>query len=409
MIIKLKSNGHIFFIVFLLFIVACLTGCRDERPQEHVHTIEKVEEVAPTCSTTGTSEHYKCSECGHLFLDPDGNFELSESEIKLEIIDHDDLNTDGKCDYCLEELDYYYLEETNTYYIYNAKGLQEWAKTSYLNNNVELMADITLEEELIFKDDGGCEANLRIVKYKGVFNGNNHTISGLIMNFYEESYGGLFKHVDEGSVIKNLHLKDVVITGGGQTGGICGYIDGGSIINCSVSGSIKTSGVDLGGIAGMAYQSKIIACINYADLENTYGGTGGIVGQGFSEETIIIGCINVGSIKGVYAGGLTYRYFASSIAGSYSTGYIADSVDGSYGIGTTGEIEACYWSTANTNIDEANMYDKGIGRVDGVNLTWEEAMVEMNKVLASYNVNYRYELNTGSNSDILPLILKEVE
>lgn len=47
------------------------------------HTLEKVEMVAATESKEGVKEHYKCAECGKLFLDENGTTPATEADLKI--------------------------------------------------------------------------------------------------------------------------------------------------------------------------------------------------------------------------------------------------------------------------------------------------------------------------------------
>ncbi len=47
------------------------------------HTLEKVEKVAATESKEGVKEHYRCTECGDLFLDENGTIPATEDNLKI--------------------------------------------------------------------------------------------------------------------------------------------------------------------------------------------------------------------------------------------------------------------------------------------------------------------------------------
>lgn len=61
-------------------------GCNHTETQEipaKGHTLEKVEMVAATESKEGVKEHYKCAECGKLFLDENGTTPATEADLKI--------------------------------------------------------------------------------------------------------------------------------------------------------------------------------------------------------------------------------------------------------------------------------------------------------------------------------------
>lgn len=45
------------------------------------HSVEKVEKIDPTCTATGTEEHWKCTVCGALFADAEAKTEITDTTI----------------------------------------------------------------------------------------------------------------------------------------------------------------------------------------------------------------------------------------------------------------------------------------------------------------------------------------
>lgn len=60
--------------VLTLSLAACLTAC------SHKHTLTKVDAVEATCTATGNSEYYKCTDadCGKFFSDAEGTEEIEK-------------------------------------------------------------------------------------------------------------------------------------------------------------------------------------------------------------------------------------------------------------------------------------------------------------------------------------------
>ncbi len=61
-------------------------GCNHTETQDipaKGHTLEKVEKVAATESKEGVKEHYRCTECGDLFLDENGTTPATEDDLKI--------------------------------------------------------------------------------------------------------------------------------------------------------------------------------------------------------------------------------------------------------------------------------------------------------------------------------------
>lgn len=86
--------------------------------------------------------------------------------------------------------------------------------------------------------------------FKGIFSGNNHTITGVIVSG-SYKYAGLFGKVAEGAKISNLTLKNVQIDcGATYAGSVAGYSEG-TITNITVSEGNVVGKYAIGGIAGL--------------------------------------------------------------------------------------------------------------------------------------------------------------
>ena len=145
--------------------------------------------------------------------------------------------------------------------------------------------------------------------FTGVFNGNGHTISDMLVS--ECYYSGLFGRV-RGATIENVNIYNSSVVDGYMSGLVAGYIQNTNISNCTVvQSSIMESPQMAGGIVGYCRNesgetSNIINCIhNSATIfGDTY--TGGIVGASEGNGTLRIeGCTNYGEIIGhIMAGGI---------------------------------------------------------------------------------------------------------
>ena len=119
--------------------------------------------------------------------------------------------------------------------------------------------------------------------FKGTLDGNGKTLEASITG---DSNTGLFYALDGGTV-KNLTLAGSVTGSANYTGGIAGNIfaSGGSIEDCTVtavvSGSGSGSNVYVGGIAGIAYGGTIRRCTASGTVLSRSDGAkvGGIVGN----------------------------------------------------------------------------------------------------------------------------------
>ena len=168
---------------------------------------------------------------------------------------------------------------------------------------------------------GGDVGNLDETKcFKGDFKGNNHVISNLTINT-TEYFAGLFGYVYGGS-IDSVGLENCEVLGGTFVGGLAGRIDGGSITNSYVTGSVE-GWMNVGGLAGCVYNGSIT---------NSYA-TGSVTGDKY-----------VGGLVGdVTDASITNSYATSSVTGSVSVGglvgvaYFTPTLNGYYDSQKTGQ------------------------------------------------------------------------
>jgi hypothetical protein len=159
--------------------------------------------------------------------------------------------------------------------------------------------------------------------FSGVFDGQGVIIKNLNIN-NSTMYNGLFGYVT-GAIIKNIIMdSSCYIKGGGSTGGIVGYSDGGGkdspygIFNCVNYATIESSAARIGGIVG-CHHNIIEDCINYGNITGN-NNVGGIVGYGSGFR--IESCINYGNVTGMYGdskiGGIVGYSDAGVIKGNKS-------------------------------------------------------------------------------------------
>lgn len=70
---------------------------------EHVHNIQFVREIAPTCTESGYSAYYRCTECGSVFSDKNGEKETTLSKLILPPTGHTEILLPGKEATCEED------------------------------------------------------------------------------------------------------------------------------------------------------------------------------------------------------------------------------------------------------------------------------------------------------------------
>ena len=253
----------------------------------------------------------------------------------------------------------------NPYEIATADDLYEFAIKVNEGDNTAcavLTADITLIDTNWTPI--GNDSN----QYKGTFDGDGHTITGLSVDIQSDNtiYAGLFGFLGEGGTIKNLGLADSKITCSGNrvyAGGVCGW-NTGTIENCyntgDVSGTSEYGFVYAGGVCGLNDYGTIENCYNTGDVSGTseYGFVyaGGVCG--LNDYGTIENCYNTGDVSGTgtrtdasgHAGGVCGCNDYGTIENCYNTGEVSGTGTSTDGAGydggvcgrNTGTIENCY-------------------------------------------------------------------
>ncbi len=204
--------------------------------------------------------------------------------------------------------------------------------------------------------------------FRGTFDGNNKTITGLYID-QETDNVGLFGYVSNKAEIKDLTMKNckVVLKGRyvGFVGNFVGNANGGIISNCSAEGT-EVSGIScVGGIVGRVRGGGTVTITNCYNTGSVSGSetVGGIVGYVLGTATIT-NCYNEGSVSsgGNYAGGIvgnvnlrgvatiTNCYNAGSVNGYSNVGGIVGYVYGASTTAATATITNCY-NTGSVSID----------------------------------------------------------
>lgn len=134
-----------------------------------------------------------------------------------------------------------------------------------------------------------------IPTFSGTFNGNGHTVSGVIISG-SGSKLGFFRYIEKGAIVKDLNVTGNINPKGSACyiGGIAGE-NAGEIISSNYSGTVKGSSI-VGGIAGRCTDSGKIAYTSFVGVvvgENSVGGIAGF------NDGYIASCKNSGNINTV--------------------------------------------------------------------------------------------------------------
>lgn len=196
--------------------------------------------------------------------------------------------------------------------------------------------------------------------YTGIFEGQNHTISGVYFN-QEDSYDvGLFGR--NNGKIANAGILDSYFYGTSKVGGVCGNNYTGTITNCYNTGSVSGFGT-LGGVSGYNYTGRITNCYNTGNVSGSSGFVGGVSGD--NSKGTIINSYNAGSVSGLeYVGGVSGDNDTGSITDCYNIGSVSGSegnVGGVNGNNNGGTITNSY------NAGSVSGIERYVGGVNGWN------------------------------------------
>ncbi len=236
--------------------------------------------------------------------------------------------------------------------------------------NAVLTADIVVNENVL-KPDGtlnegtfkewtpiGNTCNGSYSPYTGIFEGQNHTISGLYFKKENTSEVGFFGY--NGGKISNVGILNSYFCGFSQVGGVCGY-NSSTITNCYNKGVVD-------GTADRASSFGGVCGCNLGILTNCYN-TGIVKGQLFvggvsgNNGKTITNCYNTGIVKGhEWVGGVSGEN-SGTIINCNNEGKVSGTEY--YVGGVSGENKKTITNCYNTGIVSGQSY---VGGVNGYNI-----------------------------------------
>ena len=294
----------------------------------------------------------------------------------------------------------YTIESNGSYTVTSADGLMNVAK---LVNGGKTDINITLDTDIDLTGKNWTPIGTNYEKrYKGTFDGRGHTIKGLTVTTNDQ-FVGLFGYLDKAGTVKNVVMEGIQITSNhvlmsGNTGGVVGY-SWGTIENCSVSGSVSGTNC-VGGVVGSQKAGSIIGCSSSAIVKGTRY-VGGVAGEKWGSMTACYATGNVtleiDSPKDLSGGGLVGFNGGSGVLACYATGNVTSTGSSTGNVhifGLLGDnyttVTACYWKS---NQERGYKTAPESTKVDGTNVTWENAVDAMNRALQNAGSKWRYELN----------------
>ncbi|ADY55224.1 S-layer domain-containing protein [Syntrophobotulus glycolicus DSM 8271] len=199
-------------------------------------------------------------------------------------------------------------------------------------------------------------------QFKGSFDGNGKTITGLIINRTDDGLQGLFGWISSGTTVADLGVINVHIAGKDSVGAVAGYLGAGATVqNCYSTGSISgTNGI--GGITGSVF-GTVTDCYSAATVSGS-GYVGGVAG--YVEGGTVQSCYSTGGVSGIVCVGGVAGYVGinSTVQNCYSTGSVSgtDDVGGVAGYVFYGNVQSCY----STGSVSGNRFVGGVaGYVEG--------------------------------------------
>ena len=360
------------------------------------HDLRHNNAVSATCSHKGSHEYWYCRDCKTFFkeatcenaytddADPNTGVWIEIPHTLPADFDKNGLKYCSVCGHVEAEAPTLVADDAsffNGYYALRKAGHLVWlhnqvqvydAETKtypYESIKCYLANDISLKAVCHPADDANdvAEANWNPIgdnnPFKGIFDGNKHTVSDLYINssgsnlglfgqvdgaeikdvtvqgnvtgFYEEgnsqsgqNVGLVLGYGSSGTKLENCESRGSV-TGYKFVGGIVGLVptSGGTITMCTNRATVKNysgqSGEHFGGIVGSGCGLSL--CANYADItteSDNVGGLAGVVSPGGNSEGMR-NCMNVGNVKGRQnVGGLVGNCYVDNNVNNYSIGRV---------------------------------------------------------------------------------------
>ena len=192
---------------------------------------------------------------------------------------------------------------------------------TFEGQTVYLDADLQLNQVVngtIVPENKWIPIGSSATEFKGTFDGQMHTISGVYM-ITEEAFSGLFGITHPSSMVKNFKLTDsyFAYTGPGldpnnkdvnaNIGSICGDLRG-DMQNVYSSAYVTSTGNRVGGLVGIANAAKASGKATTCTIKNCWFGgevkatgsaryVGGIAGLAMQGEIEILNCLNTADIS----------------------------------------------------------------------------------------------------------------
>lgn len=180
--------------------------------------------------------------------------------------------------------------ESDPYLIYNENQLAQLG--NFLNQEgvyFRLQKDLDMTDWIAENNpgQGWMPVGVSSSPFKGIFDGNNHKISGIFINRSSTDYVGFFGYISS-ATITNLTVEYSSIKGDEKVGGLAGYAESSTITGCNVvvtANDAITGNSTTGGLVGLCSGSNISGSAFVGNIVGA-GNVGGVIGYGQGTFTI---------------------------------------------------------------------------------------------------------------------------
>lgn len=179
-----------------------------------------------------------------------------------------------------------------------------------------------------------------LASFTGVFDGNGHTIYGLVKT-EDISHVGLFYTVSGDAVIKNVNIGRSCLLGANHLGGIAAEVQEGALVeNCRVDAIISGYQHAIGGIAGIN-AGTVRSCFSIGTVIAD-SSSGGIVGENSGS---VVNCGSTGALVPRTSMGGVVGENSGTVANCYYAGAVLQNATtvGSVVAVNTGTVTKCYY------------------------------------------------------------------
>ena len=220
--------------------------------------------------------------------------------------------------------------------------------------------------------------------FSGTFNGNDKTISNLMINRENTDYVGLFSIV--ANLVKNLNFKNSNIKGKDYVGVLAGR-NTKKILNINLITSSVEGNASVGCVIGYSNANTIISGINVegGKIKGTdaVGGVAGGIYASTSNGTKIMSALskidvegntNIGGIVGASSG-----YSENTIKGAYLGGNITFQKNGGRILGSNGSTPTGYAIASKSYLNGATVSSSTLNTINGLDInSLDEVTIDIN-------------------------------